>query len=260
VEGGYGLWVSPGLPGGQIAYKFTLNNLDTIIAVQMLFNWIVDNQRYHNFRIILWKNDGPGGTPGTKILTDSLMVPQYQYVYHPKGWGDLTNDFTTYMLTSPETLSGTFYVGLVQLYTPIDHFDLLNIGVDMNINSNTSKLYWNDDGSWGSWNQSVMPGSLMIRPVFRNTAALTSVTNTENPSNQIKIFPNPNNGNFNVQMSMFENMKMEIYNVFGECIEKQIFKSANEQIDLSNVSDGIYFLRMTSEQGATYSQKFIISK
>jgi hypothetical protein len=61
-------------------------------------------------------------------------------------------------------------------------------------------------------------------------------------------------------MSKFENIKMEIYNVFGECIDKQIFKSANEQIDLSNVSDGIYFLRMTSEQGATYSQKFIISK
>ena len=260
VEGGYGLWVSPGLPGGEIAYKFTLNNPDTIVAVQMLFNWIVDNQRYHNFRIILWRNDGPNGTPGTIILKDSLVSPQYQYIYHPTGWGNLTNDFYTYNLTSSKYLTGTFYVGLVQLYTPIDHFDLLNIGVDMNINSNTSKLYWNDDGSWGSWNQSVMPGSLMIRPVFRNTAALTSVTNTENPSNQIKIFPNPNNGKFNVQMSKFENIKMEIYNVFGECIDKQIFKSANEQIDLSNVSDGIYFLRMTSEQGATYSQKFIISK
>lgn len=258
AEGGYGVWVSPGIPGGEIAYKFTLNHPDTIVAVQIMFNWMVYNQHLHRFRIMLWKNDGPGGMPRTVILKDSLVTPQYQYTFHPSGWGNLTNDFYTYMLTSPEILSGTFYVGLVELYTPLDHYDLLNIGLDYNTNANSSKLCWSLDGSLGSWNQSQIAGSLMMRPVFRNTAALASVSNNENILQQFNIFPNPTTGKFTVVAGNSQ-YKMEIYNMMGEKVYSSIANTPTT-IDLSDNYNGIYFLRLTDEKGTTQSQKLILAK
>jgi hypothetical protein len=257
AEGGYGVWAS-GLPGGELAYKFTLNHPDTIVAVQIMFNWMVYNQHLHRFRIMLWKNDGPGGMPKTVILKDSLVTPQYQYILHPSGWGNLTNDFYTYMLTSPETLSGTFYVGLVELYTPLDHYDLLNIGLDYNTNANSSKLCWSLDGSLGSWNQSQIAGSLMMRPVFRNTAALASVSNNENILQQFNIFPNPTTGKFTVAAGNSQ-YKMEIYNMMGEKVYSSIANTPTT-IDLSDNYNGIYFLRLTDEKGTTQSQKLILAK
>jgi len=247
VEGGYGLNVL----GGEIAYKFTLNHTDTLVAVQMLFNWMATNVTAQGFRISLW-NDA-GGIPGTMFYQDSLVFPQYNYIAHPSGWGNLTNDFHTYMLTSPETLSGTFYVGWQQ-FTP----ETLNVGLDKNINSN-NKMFYNIGSGW---TQSVIPGSWMIRPVFRNTAGIASVANNDDLLHPFKVFPNPTSGQFTVyspQFTVGSNLNVEIYNVFGEIVFRQTLGSKQETVNL-NAPSGIYFLRMTDEKGFTHSQKLILSK
>ena len=60
------------------------------------------------------------------------------------------------------------------------------------------------------------------------------------------VYPNPNSGVFNVQMSKFENVQMKIYNLYGECIHQQICTSAHQQIDVRGFSKGVYHLRVTS--------------
>ena len=79
-------------------------------------------------------------------------------------------------------------------------------------------------------------------------------------NNLILIHPNPSSGKFNVKISQVTDLNMkgvEIYNVYGECMYKQIGASSNIEIDLSEVLSGIYFICIQTEQG-TAAKKLII--
>ena len=45
-------------------------------------------------------------------------------------------------------------------------------------------------------------------------------------------------------MERCENLKFEIFSVFGESLISGFIYSNNQEIDLSNLSAGIYFLRI----------------
>ncbi|TAL60341.1 MAG: T9SS type A sorting domain-containing protein [Bacteroidetes bacterium] len=250
MEAGYGLNVY----GGQMAYKFSLNTQDTLVAVQMLFNWIAPKVSYRQFKIRVWAD--AGGIPGTVIYEDTLVSPKYQYQFHD-DWGNLTNMFYPYKLTTPQPLSGIFYVGLVQ-YCCNGNNELLNIGYDKNTNS-ASKMFYDAGNGWTP-TALAQKGSWMIRPVFGDTAGVLSVQ--ENIISSFKIFPNPSNGQFKVQSKMADVrwQMADVYNVFGEKIYSVINSSDHSFIDLNDKSNGIYFLRITDEKGATHSQKLILTK
>ncbi|MBI4931874.1 MAG: T9SS type A sorting domain-containing protein [Bacteroidetes bacterium] len=87
-----------------------------------------------------------------------------------------------------------------------------------------------------------------------------------NLTSQISVYPNPSSGKANVIISQFENLKMkgiEIYNVYGEkiysAVNFQINSSSNFQIDLSSQPEGVYFLKVISEQN-TVVKKIVISR
>jgi hypothetical protein len=67
--------------------------------------------------------------------------------------------------------------------------------------------------------------------------------------NQIEIYPNPSNGIFNLNLKNIEANTIEIYDVSGKLIEKMDVKSISQltQIDLSNASNGIYFVKISTE-------------
>jgi len=73
-----------------------------------------------------------------------------------------------------------------------------------------------------------------------------------NLENLISVYPNPTQGKFNVQMSGFENVKInsiKIYSAEGECIHQQISTSSNLQIDLSSAPSGVYFVQLKTNKG-----------
>lgn len=247
VEAQYGL----NFYGGQIAYKFTLNTPDTLVALQMLFNWVPPKVSQRQFQIRVWSD--AGGIPGSVIYEDSLVSPKYQFQFHD-DWGNLTNVFYPYVLTIPQQLSGTFYVGFIQ-YTA----DFLNIGFDKNTNS-SSKMYYK---TTGGWNQTSLAekGSWMIRPVFGNTAGILEI-NEQTIASDFDIFPNPSSGVFTVsssQLAVGNKYDLKIYNQLGEVIEKQTLESERQTVYL-NAPNGIYFVRITDERGTAYSQTFILTK
>jgi hypothetical protein len=90
-----------------------------------------------------------------------------------------------------------------------------------------------------------------------------SIKNYTTNSN-VKLFPNPNNGLFNLSINQFGNEKtnrIEIYNMIGECVHRQIATSPNCQIDVSNLSNGTYIIKIQDENEQTLSVlKFIISR
>jgi hypothetical protein len=65
----------------------------------------------------------------------------------------------------------------------------------------------------------------------------------------VTIFPNPNNGVFNISMNADRDVKIEIYNSFGALI-RQLDQNAaagnNYVVDLSSEAAGIYFVRIDS--------------
>ncbi|OUR92375.1 hypothetical protein A9Q87_07815 [Flavobacteriales bacterium 34_180_T64] len=130
-----------------------------------------------------------------------------------------------------------------------------------------------DDGTnYGSSNSPNTPVAVsMINgfPINGNkmaTITFTYVTSTlsldaENTIENIKVFPNPTKGN--VTVSNIQNLDLktlEIYNVLGGLIKKQSLNSELDHIflNLTNLNQGVYFLRLKSNSGGIKTQKLII--
>lgn len=79
----------------------------------------------------------------------------------------------------------------------------------------------------------------------------------------ITVYPNPNNGQFTIQLSMAGNhLSVEIYNIVGEKVYSA-FTINNPQftIDLSSKPNGIYFYRVLNQDSSLLSEgKIIIQK
>lgn len=67
--------------------------------------------------------------------------------------------------------------------------------------------------------------------------------------NQIEVYPNPSTGVFNLNLNNIEAKTVEVYDVTGKIIKKIENKSITQltQIDLSNASNGIYFVKISTE-------------
>ena len=69
-------------------------------------------------------------------------------------------------------------------------------------------------------------------------------------ANQIAVFPNPSKGIFNISFGNLNPNKIEVYDISGKVIlQKNNFEVTNNQanIDLSNTSDGVYFVKISTE-------------
>ncbi len=72
---------------------------------------------------------------------------------------------------------------------------------------------------------------------------------------EIKIYPLPNNGCFNVE-NVEPNEKIYIYDVNGNCVHQEVLKSTGTRIDVSELPDGNYLLKTKNNKAV----KFIIKK
>lgn len=93
------------------------------------------------------------------------------------------------------------------------------------------------------------------------TCITTGIDEFQQPDNII-LYPNPNNGNFTIQISnfKFQNMGLEIYNVLGEKIYSSNINSNEHKIDLTKQHNGIYFHQITSQNKIVAKGKIIIQK
>tara|TARA_R110002049_G_scaffold254642_1_gene430116 strand:+ start:1755 stop:3248 length:1494 start_codon:yes stop_codon:yes gene_type:complete len=111
-------------------------------------------------------------------------------------------------------------------------------------------------GDFRKWN------GKSVQPIVRITDLVTSVR--ENPSlaekATIAVFPNPSNGYFTIS-SDEKVMAFSVIDLLGEEVISQpsVITNSNESLAviLSNHKDGIYFLRLTLEDGSLISKKLI---
>ena len=232
--------------GAKTALRFTLNAADTVKSVRIYFDPITQGGLILNssFRINVWSNNG--GSPGSVIYKDSLMFPKYESGNY--------NMIPTYTLTSCLPLGvGTYFIGIQQTTN-----QPLNIGFDRNTNHKNA-LFYNISGSWS---QSSINGSLMINPVMGCVDPPVPVgLNSYEQVNQIRVFPNPAQNAITVSFpgNQLTTAELEITTSVGQSVFTKTVTS-NEQIDISGLANGLYFIHLKGNSLNVSSKKLIISR
>jgi hypothetical protein len=232
AENGFGL--SPA--GSRLAYKFSLNNSDTLRAVNMFFNRTLDNSNVQYFWLTIWNEIG--GKPGNVIYEQNNMRPVF---------GDSLNQYITYELNQPLALSGAFYIGWRQTTA-----DNLNVGFDRN-NNVSSKIFFN---TGSAWENTFYTGALMMRPVLGKK--YSGVQIEENSKINITIYPNPNSGDFFIANfpETQTNLTYKIIDITGRFVAQNQLQHTNE----IHLQSGVYLIQVMDKNQMIYNQKLIISK
>jgi type IX secretion system substrate protein/VCBS repeat protein/FG-GAP repeat protein len=76
-------------------------------------------------------------------------------------------------------------------------------------------------------------------------------------SNEINIYPNPNNGSFVIETNSTEKQTMQIYDINGKLVLNQTI-NGKTNIDASNLADGVYNISLLSNDGITNKRVVIV--
>ena len=74
-----------------------------------------------------------------------------------------------------------------------------------------------------------------------------------------EIYPNPNNGSFEIKMSnISDKVEIEILDINGKIIYKNTSSNKNQTINIENISSGVYILK-ANQNGYFKTKKLIIN-
>ena len=227
-----GFGVEPS-PGGAFAVKFELNELDTLRGVQILFNHTLNDANNQYFDIVVWKDNN--GKPGDEV---------YRLANRKPIWDEQIYKFAYYKFDQRVRLNGVFYVGIVQQGS-----GLLNVGFDA---SNDNSQY-NFINVTGSWQQSSKAGSIMLRPVV---GAGYYIGLDEIESSDINVYPNPATTTLRVT-GLDRGASLAVFDITGRQVTPASF---NDEINVSELHDGLYLLMVTNPDGSIVARKFMVKK
>jgi 3',5'-cyclic AMP phosphodiesterase CpdA len=102
----------------------------------------------------------------------------------------------------------------------------------------------------GCYRMITVDSSFVTVSVPQQTCFGVGVDNVANDL-ELSVYPDPSRGIFNVNIGQVLPVKINIYNVLGECIYRQSGNDSNFQIDLQARSAGMYFLQLIVDQGTS---------
>lgn len=243
AEAGYGL----AGPGSRFAYRFTLNQADTLGAVKMFFNQTFSDPSSRYFYLMVWESLSP-----EKVIYKSSRLRPW--------FSDSLNKFHTYFIQDTVlTLSGTFYIGWQQITD-----EVLNIGFDMNTDASANMFY----NAEGSWEPTVFNGSVMMQPVMGTAGQSKKADGPDGIEElQAELYPNPLG--VGRQLSIWlpdkymaqtpeENVSIEIFNYLGMKVSDLPWRSV---LSLDALTRGYYILRINSfATGESCTRKLLITE
>lgn len=79
---------------------------------------------------------------------------------------------------------------------------------------------------------------------------LAHVTEINGITTRVKIYPDPNNGNFTLTLSgTCDRSIVEIYNALGERIVTHSLASGNNTMEMNSEPNGVYLYRIIADNG-----------
>jgi len=188
------------------------------------------------------------------IWTDLNDDPIFENtVFSQVKFSNGINGFQQYELDEKVFVSGTYYVGILQ-----GSKKSINFGLDRNTD-NSQKLFWK---TTGNFNQSGIPGSLMMRPVFiSDKDFLLSVEDLNiEESLSFKFFPNPVNETLKIEFDESDDYEIRIIDLNGRVIQELNNFDNTFNVDFSFIPEGMYIVKITSVNTGVSTNKKIIVK
>jgi uncharacterized repeat protein (TIGR01451 family) len=100
-------------------------------------------------------------------------------------------------------------------------------------------------------------------PIVTNTSHNTYMTVTsinETINNEFAVFPNPTNGIVTITSKVLAPMNIVVYNVVGGMVHESKTTQSKTQLDLSYLSNGVYFVKVSLLERKTATYKLVIQK
>ncbi|HCM59365.1 MAG TPA: hypothetical protein DIS74_03135 [Bacteroidales bacterium] len=227
AEAGYGI-NGQGSRNAMAALRFRSFIPDSVTGISICFNDAYDNANQRGFEIMVWADDN--GRPG--ILLGSSDSP----VATP---GTGINGFVTYSFAEPVKVTDAFWIGWRQ-----ETEAFLNAGLDLNTPSDGRQYF----SLSGSWQESQVPGTVMMRPVMKGSGTQTSAENGTLINDLFSIYPNPADGYVTIVPSEDapDDYLIDVISVTGALV-MTIGRSENP--DLSRLAAGSYMLLVKTTDG-----------
>ena len=222
-ENGYGL--SAPFSTASLAYRFDLHQPDTLTAIDLFFNATLDcvNEQVP-FYLCLWEN--ANGKPGKELYRD----PQRLY--------PVAGDFHRYVLQDEVVVQGSFFVGFEQQGT-----QYINLGFDRSLNTSDRIFYLTSS----AWQQSILGGSLMMRPCF-GAGATVGIEHEDPAALEVRAYPNPTTGLLQIQIpASSEPPLTALYDMQGQCC----YAGRTTLLHLEALPAGVYILHVSTEHQRT---------
>jgi len=139
--------------------------------------------------------------------------------------------------------------------TNVDHF--VYAGGDNGVTTEHFKVYNGEHDWFGVWGNMDISSSIEIWKFFSRYDINGSLANVNELTlvDEIKVFPNPSNDFVSVNIPLSDALPYEIVSINGKLIKSGILKSANDLIDVTDLSPEIYFLKLDNQV-----LKFIVKK
>lgn len=235
AEAGYSILSTMTNPEAYFAMRFSLAQPDTIRAIKMWFNSVLDDANFQEFTLMVWGDNG--NRPG-----DVLYEQQHELPSH----ADAFTDFVTYRLDEPVPVTGTFYVGFYQ-----NHSVQLNLGFDQNTDSREHFMYKTSN----QWNDPFLKGTPMIRPVIGAPIPVPADI-ADNSLATVSVYPNPTANTLTIVMPENSTLRdCRVFDVFGRMVDSR--SGSGTTINVSNLSPGLYLLQVNDNWGKTFTCKFV---
>ena len=239
------------------AWPFRSTSATTMDRIH-LFNLSAATAMYDD--IIIGNAPLVGSVTSTICNNDSVIVNGTVYnATNPSGTEVFTN-------VGPNNCDSTVTVNLNVL--PAIDITVTNASPTLTANQTGASYKWIDCNGMnytGSTAQSFtapLTGSYAVEITVGNcvdTSACENVTvvgiDENNAKNNIKLFPNPNNGVFNLTTS--EQVNVTIYNVLGANVFTKALKSGNHTLSLETQPKGMYFVNI-QQNGSVVTYKMIV--
>jgi hypothetical protein len=103
----------------------------------------------------------------------------------------------------------------------------------------------------------ISKGDNRFELIFKNSASNIEQVLFSNA--QLSVYPNPatNLLNVNISNAIFKNSIVSIYNVSGQQLMNSTMNGTNTALNIESLSNGIYFINVTNENGFNKTVKFV---
>ena len=226
---------------GKVGVRYDIKKADSLQAIQIYLNPVDQDLTEEPVKLMIWS--GPSEPDG--IIYES---PEFITLSYSEG----QNYFYNYELEDAIWIEpGIIWVGWTQQAATGVKF---SVGFDRRTNV-AQKVFYN---LGSSWNQSSIPGAVMIRPTFGrpyNWVSGVEETSTEG----VTIYPNPSTGMLYLKESFRGQLKdatVRILDLSGRMAYNQ--GGYTESMDVSHLTAGTYLVQIDTKLGATHTQRVVI--